>query len=291
MSLTGGEIMPSTSEEPRCPYCNSKMRLRNGKRGQFYGCVKFPNCKGTRDFIVYPTEIKLLPGSPEQEAIFDFLQNGTENGLIKARAGVGKSWTIVNSLARLRGVKVGVFSFNNHIIREMNERLQKEGISWARGYTYNAFGYRAIRNHPQLQSAELFEDKLPTIIHEIFPDDTDEAGTIRIAAAKLTRLCKCYMEDGKDEEVLTELVERFNIEINGDCADFEELEKRTTRIFELVPKALDLCLKRKSTLDYDDQVWWTVRMKLPVERFDIVFVDEAQDTNRMQQELLKMACP
>ena len=269
------------------------MKLRNGKRGKFYGCSKFPKCRGTRDMIVYPEpgEMKLVSGSVEQEAIWDWLQNGTENGLIEARAGSGKTFTIVNAIARLRGVKVGVFSFNNHIIRELNEKLQKEGISWARGNTYNAFGYRSIRNHPQLQNAELFEDKLATLLTELLPDDTEEATIIRSASAKLVRLCKCYMEDGTDQEVLSELLERFNIDVNGDCNDYEEIDRRIERIFSLVPKALDLCVKRKSTLDFDDQVWWVVKMRLPVERFDIVMIDEAQDTNKMQQEMVKLACP
>lgn len=285
--------MSVKSDIPNCPLCDKKMKLRSGKRGQFYGCVGFPNCRGTRDFIQYPDpkDIKLVKGSPEQEAIWDWLQNGTGNGLIEARAGSGKTFTIVNAVARLRGVKVGIFSFNNHIIKEMNEKLQKEGISWARGHTYNAFGFRSIRNSPQLQNAEIFEDKLPTIINEILPEDTEQSVTIRNAVAKLVRLCKCYMEDGKDQEFLSELVERFNVEINGDCHDFEEMEQRTLQIFDMVPKALELCLSRKSTLDFDDQVWWTVSMKLPVEKFDIVFIDEAQDTNKMQQELIKMVCP
>jgi len=32
-----------------CPRCNSRMVLRNGRRGKFYGCSKFPYCKGTRN--------------------------------------------------------------------------------------------------------------------------------------------------------------------------------------------------------------------------------------------------
>lgn len=32
-----------------CPKCSSKMILRNGRRGPFYGCSKFPYCKGTRN--------------------------------------------------------------------------------------------------------------------------------------------------------------------------------------------------------------------------------------------------
>lgn len=32
-----------------CPRCNSRMVLRNGRRGKFYGCSRFPYCKGTRN--------------------------------------------------------------------------------------------------------------------------------------------------------------------------------------------------------------------------------------------------
>ncbi len=34
-----------------CPRCGSKMILRNGRRGRFYGCSKFPYCKGTKNYI------------------------------------------------------------------------------------------------------------------------------------------------------------------------------------------------------------------------------------------------
>lgn len=31
-----------------CPKCNSKMILRKGRYGKFYGCSKFPYCRETR---------------------------------------------------------------------------------------------------------------------------------------------------------------------------------------------------------------------------------------------------
>jgi len=34
-----------------CPRCNSQMILRNGRRGKFYGCKRFPYCKGTRQYL------------------------------------------------------------------------------------------------------------------------------------------------------------------------------------------------------------------------------------------------
>jgi len=36
-------------EETLCPECNEKMVSRKGQYGTFWGCSKFPNCRGTRD--------------------------------------------------------------------------------------------------------------------------------------------------------------------------------------------------------------------------------------------------
>ena len=34
---------------PMCPVCNSSMTRRIGKFGPFWGCSRFPRCKGTRE--------------------------------------------------------------------------------------------------------------------------------------------------------------------------------------------------------------------------------------------------
>jgi hypothetical protein len=35
---------------PPCPKCGGRMADRKGPRGQFWGCGKFPQCKGTANF-------------------------------------------------------------------------------------------------------------------------------------------------------------------------------------------------------------------------------------------------
>ncbi len=40
--------IPGKAETILCPICKSPMVKRNGKFGEFYGCSKFPECKGTR---------------------------------------------------------------------------------------------------------------------------------------------------------------------------------------------------------------------------------------------------
>ena len=38
-----------TIENVKCPECDGEMVSRSGKFGVFWGCKKFPECKGTRD--------------------------------------------------------------------------------------------------------------------------------------------------------------------------------------------------------------------------------------------------
>jgi restriction system protein len=47
-SQKAGEVT-SLEEIPLCPKCNSAMITRSGKYGHFWGCSRFPSCKGTRN--------------------------------------------------------------------------------------------------------------------------------------------------------------------------------------------------------------------------------------------------
>lgn len=40
---------PAEISAPTCPRCHGPMRLRSGSRGDFWSCMAYPNCKGTRD--------------------------------------------------------------------------------------------------------------------------------------------------------------------------------------------------------------------------------------------------
>jgi len=44
------EIKEGGKEEKICPQCSAKMILRSGRYGKFYGCSKYPYCKGTRQY-------------------------------------------------------------------------------------------------------------------------------------------------------------------------------------------------------------------------------------------------
>jgi len=52
-----------SSSEPSCPKCGSPMRLRSSKRGPFYGCSTYPECKGTRPAPSAPLTTDDVPES------------------------------------------------------------------------------------------------------------------------------------------------------------------------------------------------------------------------------------
>lgn len=43
------EVYALAVRVPRCPACERHMVLRKGSRGDFYGCLGFPECKATRE--------------------------------------------------------------------------------------------------------------------------------------------------------------------------------------------------------------------------------------------------
>lgn len=95
-----------------CPNCNAAMVLRNGRRGEFYGCSRYSQgCRGTRPYIA-PNDNELQEdlsepvGSVEQKKIWDFLKNGTANGVIEARAGSGKAQPLTSKVLTPTGWKL-----------------------------------------------------------------------------------------------------------------------------------------------------------------------------------------
>jgi hypothetical protein len=42
---------PPREPDPTCPKCKGTMLLRRGPRGEFWGCGRYPRCRGTRAIV------------------------------------------------------------------------------------------------------------------------------------------------------------------------------------------------------------------------------------------------
>lgn len=207
----------------------------------------------------------LFTGSPEQDDIWKEFLNGSTHMITKAAAGTGKSTTAQQGVLRM--------------IREQDAS--------AKAMTYHSLGLSILRKH--YGKVDVSEHKLEGIVDTLTQEtewrgettDDDWYGVIRLAT-QLVRLCKNYMEPGTDADRLVELADYHNIDYD---------ERLQDEAFKLVPEIIRRDIANPTSVDYDDMPWLPVVLNLQANLFDILIIDEAQDTNRAQQALVKLACP
>jgi superfamily I DNA/RNA helicase len=198
------------------------------------------------------------------------------------------------------GVKsVTYCAFNKSIVTEFGEkwgwlvRLLKDKAKIDLQFaTVNSLGYRSVRAaygwiKPNRNHIEIL---IGTHLNRDPRQLEREDQTFFRATVALVRMCKLTLtgwtkEHGFDASSITrdeldQLCSHYDIELNG-CQD---------RVYNLVPKILEANRRMDVRgLDFDDQNWLPVVNRLPIERFDLLLVDEAQDLPRVKQEYAILA--
>lgn len=216
-----------------------------------------------------------ITGSPEQNAIWDAIANTTDHIVVKALAGTGKSFTCRHAMAKApRELKVLYLAFNKVIADEFG----RGAPSHCEVKTINALGNRICK---MSMRTDIDGDKLGRIVENVFP----RANQNRAAGAvieRLVALCKSYLLDGMDMQLITDLANRHEIEIDADAAEG----------LPLIPEIINRCKTELGSIDFDDQVWLPVVLNLQTVKYDLIFVDEAQDLNPCQHAfILKLLRP
>lgn len=247
--------------------------------------------------------------SKYQSAIFDFVKRGRGNGFVNAKAGSGKTTTLVCCAKMITGL--GIFcAFNRHIADELGKRLRGTSMSCS---TIHSIGNRAIRSQDGLKKVKLNDRKYFQLARDLVEsatehselDGTDldplEVDALReewpvVDLNKLCTLTRISLVDESDDAGIYALAGHHGM-------DFHE------KIYPLVPKfirmmmragieparrAIDPQRKKRGRseaqlieFDFADMLWFPCKLNLKCNRYPWVFVDEAQDLNKAQLELVK----
>ena len=207
-------------------------------------------------------------GSPQQQAIWESFEHDNEHIMIEALAGTGKTSTIVEALKRLqRGQTAAFVAFNKSIATELQTRVPK-GVQ---ACTLHSLGFAAVRQ--QIGRVQLDENKTISLLPQHMEFNT------KLKVAKLVSLCKATLCDGRSWDELDSLAAHYDVELNG------EQEEVFSQIADVLQQSKD----KPKVIDFDDMIWLPVVWGLKLSRFDVLMVDEFQDTNRAQQELVLAA--
>lgn len=248
----------------------------------------------------------------------DTEETGPPHLVVIARAGTGKTTTLVEGLRFIKGgatklvpsqqqaaiwkamqlgkeqVHTACFvAFNKSIADELKKRVPP-GFD---AMTTHGLGYRAVSK--AFEGIRLSEYRVQDILAEMLSQSPRNLRTNRPtflqAVETLVGLCKQNLvgpptydlevgtapDEEEDARVLGELATYYDIDLDG-------LGKE---IFKLVPRVLERCrnVEEDRCIDYNDMVWLPVVLNLPMFRYDLLLVDEAQDLTKGQKALVSRA--
>lgn len=228
--------------------------------------------------------------TPQQAAIFDALESTRSNLIVEARAGTGKSVTCCEAMWRVFESSGGLppsqlyLTFSKSLADEFKRRTLPPGAVAA---TYHSHCYRAVRrafnsrvvDHPNAKTWDILDG-----IHGANPRLSDASFVVRRrvrnAVCKLVSLTKNTL-CGVSFDALDSLAVQYGVDVEGS----EE------EVYGLAAAACEVATARTDLIDFDDQLYlaWVHRLSFPP--VDVLYIDEAQDLNRLQQELIPRICP
>jgi len=213
--------------------------------------------------------------SPQQQAVFSFVKDGEGNGIIDAKAGSGKTTTIVDAMGFIPKEKKTIFvAFSKAIQEELKPRIPA-GCDCS---TLHAFGFNAIKKvYGKYVKVEKDKKKLVlnTFIDSVATEQKLEEGEKIEFMSNVYRLISIGQQNlTADPNTLLEEARKLGIELISNEAQY-------------VRSCMLQLDKRTEMIDFDDMIYLPAAYeKFNVEKYDFVFVDECQDLNKAQLKLM-----
>lgn len=208
----------------------------------------------------------------EQIAIYDYVLDGRDHLIVRARAGSGKTTTLVEISKLLpKNAQVTFLAFNVHIKEELKLKLPPNVYC----YTTHGLGYSAIkRKYKDVEVDNLKVDKL--LMKHLKVWGTKDIENIVLYVTNMKKMINLLrLSLTLNKKYVPDLCEKYDVKHDGRDID---------RMFQI----LEEMLNDKKTIDFTDMVYLPiVDQKIWMFPQEYVLVDEAQDLSKAQQELIK----
>lgn len=240
--------------------------------------------------------------SEEQEAIFEWFARGSGHLLVRARAGTGKTTTLLEGVQRAPEKRVCVAAFNKAIATELQTRIRASNV---RAQTLHSLGFSIIRQW--VPSVEVDNDKRKDVLAAAAAKQLFEAASavnkekptpavLAIIASLHTKIREIVGDPLMiwPEEDNRAKLEVFEWLMDWDSSWFESLPDgafwNSERVAEAAFEAVQLAKGPTSIIDFADMIFLPVALDWIQPRFDLLVVDEAQDMSPLQLELAQRVC-
>lgn len=231
--------------------------------------------------------------SLQQKAVIDFVRKTTGNLQLSARAGTGKTTTLLEILQYLEGAS-WFCAFNKAIVSEIEYKvLQRTDIpeGTVRVSTVHSAGMKAWMKHIAPKRARVEGRKIRKLIDEKVDDGEEifikSSGIIN----KLVELAKssgfgvlCRITD---RGAWDELIEHFGLDVELDMSgesykDWNSLIDAAIRVYK---RSLAMC--EDGDIDFSDMLLAPLYYKARFPKYDNVLIDEDQDISPLRLRLIE----
>lgn len=211
-----------------------------------------------------------------QKDIYKYISSGNGNLVISAKAGSGKTTTIIKSLDYLnKKDKVLFIAFNKSIVSELKERIKNPNVKI---FTLHGLGYTIICNNNEGKKIIIDEFKYKHYINDVLsenvltcdltPKQYESYVNNILKLVDLGRMYMCYNVNG-----IEEVANKYSIDvINDEC--------------KIAMDAIWWGEDTPTVIDFTDMIYLPIILRYKPLKYDVIYLDEAQDANIAQRELM-----
>lgn len=227
----------------------------------------------------------------QQTDFIDALINTTSNIALVARAGCGKTTTILEAVsdyvARFPAHEILICCFGKAIQREIEAKLKARGhVNWrqVQASTSHAMGWGLVRFTFRLSNDNINDYKVRDLIRE---QNDPIFRTYEGPISDLVRFAKMdgfgFFDDVPigDLHAWYRMADHYNVNSFDDTSELDAVIEAAIKIYRI-------SLERTDVVDFNDMILFPLIKNLRV-KFgkDHIFVDEAQDTSRARRALIR----
>ena len=220
--------------------------------------------------------------SPQQQAIFEWFKQGKGNLIVRARAGTGKSTTILQGIEHAPENKILLAAFNKRIAEELKTKLTNPN---AEAKTLHALGFSFIMRN--WSGVKVDSNKERVNAHAMSACGADTPDPILALVARLATLAKETNPFAQKGEELLDLQAEFDL-----CPEIGEHGQQYDDLFicNNAIKVMGLAKHRDGMIDFADMLYVPLVNGFIQPWFNLVCIDEAQDMNLTQLMLAQRCC-
>ena len=225
-----------------------------------------------------------LVWSLQQQAIFKWFERSAARALVvRARAGTGKTTTIIEALNYAPEQNILVCAFNKSIADELNARITN---GRAKAQTLHGVGLACVTRWYGRIAIDKSGERERNLTDRVCTGPVPEE--VKQLVSKLHTKAREIKPHARKVGDITDLLWKFECSPDEMFWDngYDELyvEQKALEAMELAATEKPTCI------DFADMIFLPVRNRWMVKKYDLVVVDEAQDMTEAQLELARGVC-